>query len=622
MNLTFKNIRMVNFMSFGDSELTLNVPGYTLVSGINQNIDDASSSNGSGKSSIWEAISWCLTGDTIRGCKNITNINGNDGALVELTFELDGHEYIITRTKDHSKLKSNLKIIIDGQDKSGKGIRDGQQLLSQYIPDITSSLIGSVIILGQGLPQKFSNNTPSGRKDVLEKLSKSDFMIEDIKNRINNRISYFTGSKRQYEDEILKLDTKLNISKINLSNAQSRLDSIGSSIDIQENISRIKSDINDVSEKIREINIKLPEQQAFRDSLMIQISELIEKEKVEINEIYNNCSNINKLEDEKNSIYSNILTLSRIIEDKKSVTDICPTCGQKLVGVEKPDTTKDEICKAELTQSYNLITLKLDELISERNSNIEEISNKFKSERNKLQLNINQFDNNIRQFNASLSDYNTKLISLNQNLSDYKNRLFNFNSTKQQLIDTISSISWEVGEIESTMLYNKHEVDKVNAHLEVLNKINTYIKRDFRGYLLTNVINYLDSKAKLYCEDIYGHNNISFMLDGNNISISINGKEYEQLSGGERQKVDLIVQLAIRDMLCKYSNFSSNIFVLDEIFDNLDEVGSEKVLSMLTNRLEDVSTIFIVTHHSSIPIPVDRQLLVIKDSAGISRIEG
>ena len=75
-------------------------------------------------------------------------------------------------------------------------------------------------------------------------------------------------------------------------------------------------------------------------------------------------------------------------------------------------------------------------------------------------------------------------------------------------------------------------------------------------------------------------------------------------------------------MLCNYSNFSSNIFVLDEIFDNLDEIGCEKILNMITNRLEDVSTIFIVTHHSSIPIPVDRQLLVIKDATGISRIEG
>ena len=43
------------------------------------------------------------------------------------------------------------------------------------------------MILGQGMPNKFTNNTPSGRKELLEKLSKSDFMIEDIKNKLSAR---------------------------------------------------------------------------------------------------------------------------------------------------------------------------------------------------------------------------------------------------------------------------------------------------------------------------------------------------------------------------------------------------------------------------------------------------
>lgn len=622
MNLKFKNIRMVNFMSFGDTEVALDIPGFTLVSGVNRNQNDSAVSNGSGKSSIWEAISWCLTGDTIRGCKNVTNINGNDGALVELTFDLDGHEYIITRTKDHSKLKSNLKIMIDGQDKSGKGIRDGQQLLSQYLPDVTSSLIGSVIILGQGLPQKFSNNTPSGRKDVLEKLSRSDFMIEDIKDRVAKRISNFNATKRKYEDELVKLETELNIHKSTLSNAQSRLDNMGSATNLQESVNSLKADIQNVNAEIRNVNDKLPEQQAVRDSLMIQISGLVEKEKNEISSVQDSYVYVADLDTRANELHSDIRALDKVIKEKQSIKDVCPTCGQKLVGVTKPDITNDKIQLDKLLEDYDSVKEERDKVKEERDLKISEVAERFKAERNRIQLSINQYDSNIKQLNSSLSAYNNRLIKLTQDLSENENKLFNFNSTKQQLSDTVASISWEIGEIESKILYNKHEVDNVNSHLEVLNKMNTYIKRDFRGYLLTNVISYLDNKAKLYCNDVYGHTNISFALDGNNISISINDKEYEQLSGGERQKVDLIVQLAIRDMLCKYSNFSSNIFVLDEIFDNLDEVGSEKVLSMLTNRLEDVSTIFIVTHHSSIPIPVDRQLIVVKDSTGISRIEG
>ena len=85
------------------------------------------------------------------------------------------------------------------------------------MPDITSQLIGSVIILGQGLPFKFSSNTPSGRKEMLEKLSKSDFMIQDIKLRIDKRLTELNNKIRENEDSTLKLETEkiFNKSKIN-----------------------------------------------------------------------------------------------------------------------------------------------------------------------------------------------------------------------------------------------------------------------------------------------------------------------------------------------------------------------------------------------------------------------
>ena len=85
------------------------------------------------------------------------------------------------------KKGGDLKIVINNEDRSGDGLRKSEALLAEYLPDVTSSLLGSVIILGQGLPHRFTNNTPAGRKEVLEKLSKSDFMIEDIKARISKR---------------------------------------------------------------------------------------------------------------------------------------------------------------------------------------------------------------------------------------------------------------------------------------------------------------------------------------------------------------------------------------------------------------------------------------------------
>ena len=132
MNIIFKTIRIHNFLSIGDAELNLNNSGYSIIAGINNNSNDNAKSNGSGKSSIGEAITWVLTGSTIRnGSKDIRNIHTSDGAYVILEFSIDDIEYKIIRSKEHVDYKTDLKIYINGEDKSGKGIRDSEKLLAQ-----------------------------------------------------------------------------------------------------------------------------------------------------------------------------------------------------------------------------------------------------------------------------------------------------------------------------------------------------------------------------------------------------------------------------------------------------------------------------------------------------------
>ena len=207
MKLILKNLNIENFLSVGTASVNLEDRGYCLINGVNNNPNDNAKSNGAGKSSIIEAICWALTGETVRGVKDVVNMFTEGGCSVELTFTVDESEYKIIRYKDHKKFKTDLKIYINGEDRSGKGIRDSQKLLESYLPDLTASLIGSVVILGQGLPQRFTNNTPAGRKEVLEKLSKSDFMIEDLKKRLQDRKSQLNKDLREIEDKILTTNT-------------------------------------------------------------------------------------------------------------------------------------------------------------------------------------------------------------------------------------------------------------------------------------------------------------------------------------------------------------------------------------------------------------------------------
>ena len=98
----FISMDLYNFMSFKHANISFREGGYVLVQGVNESNDDHSLSNGSGKSSLWEAITWCLTGDTIRGSKDVSNLYAEDGACVSLDFSVNGDHYTVRRSRDHS----------------------------------------------------------------------------------------------------------------------------------------------------------------------------------------------------------------------------------------------------------------------------------------------------------------------------------------------------------------------------------------------------------------------------------------------------------------------------------------------------------------------------------------
>ena len=151
--------------------------------------------------------------------------------------------------------------------------------------------------------------------------------------------------------------------------------------------------------------------------------------------------------------------------------------------------------------------------------------------------------------------------------------------------------------------------------------MDTLIKRDFRGYLLTNIISYIDTKAKNYCEIVFGTRELNVYLDGNALDITYCGKMFDSLSGGEKQRVDLILQFAIRDMLTVYLNASSNILVLDEITDFLDKQSCKSVMTLIEKELNTTESVFIISHHADeLEIPVDSEIKIEKNEDGISEV--
>ena len=169
-------------------------------------------------------------------------------------------------------------------------------------------------------------------------------------------------------------------------------------------------------------------------------------------------------------------------------------------------------------------------------------------------------------------------------------------------------------------MYDTMSKEDVGNRLDAINKMTTLATRDFRGFLLTNVIEYINKRAKIYSQDIFGTDKVQFALDGNNLNVSYNEKLYESLSGGEQRRLNLIIQLSIRDMLMQFSNFSSNILVLDEIFDSLDSKSSDAVVNTISKRLTDTESVFIVTHRNNLALPTDSTITVVKNSQGVSSL--
>lgn len=622
MVITFDKIKVTNFFSFEEVEVNLDRGGYVLVSGINENPVDNAISNGSGKSSLFDAVIWCLTGNTIRECKNVSNINADNGAKVTLYFSVDRDKYEITRTKDYKPLGTTLKIIYNGQDVSGKGIRDTEKILQEYLPDLTASFLGSVIILGQGLPQRFSNNTPSGRKDVLEKLSQSDFMINELTDKVSkrrsvlsnnldeikNNISYLVGQQKVREESLQSTQQEVQELETFRPNANSYLDDCLSARDFT------KSNFEKLKLELEVQQAKLTEAEKDCQSIKSSISE------IKTNRLLKENNFRNEFDGTISPLNIEIKQLEREIKTLSSITDVCPTCGQKLIGVEKPDISP---LQEALTKKQSLLQATADEKAQKLKALQECDTNNESELQQKLTTCISLTSELTRTVNQSKQDLDNSQAKYINAERVYNEALSKVNSLELNITEkqqAISKLKGVLSELSEKILYNINEQKDMEERLSVIAKMSTALKRDFRGYLLTNVIDYIAKRAKYYSLQVFGNDNIGFSLEGNAIEISFDGKEYANLSGGEKQRVDLIIQLSIRDMLCCFMGFSSNIIVLDEFVDGLDSAGCEQVLNLIAKNLSDVGTVYIITHHASIAIPTDDEITIVKGPDKISRI--
>ena len=101
--IKIKELTVKNFMSVGNATqgVDFDREQLTLVLGENldQGGDDSGSRNGTGKTTIINALSYALYGQALTNIRkdNLVNKTNNKAMLVTLTFEKDGRNYHIER---------------------------------------------------------------------------------------------------------------------------------------------------------------------------------------------------------------------------------------------------------------------------------------------------------------------------------------------------------------------------------------------------------------------------------------------------------------------------------------------------------------------------------------------
>ncbi len=618
--IQFKKVIIHNFGSYGHVELELQNRGFCLVSGQNNCMKDNAISNGAGKSFLWSAICYALTGETISGIKtNLKNINTEEtDSWVQLEFSYNKDFYNIQRIITP---KSDLRIFKNDVDLSGKGIRESEKKLQELLPELTKDLIASTIIIGQGMPHKFSSFSPSGRKDLLERLTKSDFMIEDLKNRILARQQELSSKIREYEDSLLANRTQLNSNIGNLERLKANIEGqqrpdFDSLIAVQaDKLVQAEHQKAQYEEAIKTIESELE----VVNTRLLELSN--EKAKVSSDELAAYTASYTQRTTEKTRLEFDIKAMKKEIVKLQSIVDTCPTCGQHIPNVCKPDTSALEVSLSIYQESLDKINQDILNCNKQHQDYVAQIEAAYKDEidalTSKTALAKTSLQNTKTSLRSCISALEFEKTNYNKLVYDKQN----WDSFVQKQHDEINRLEAEIARLTNLIAITSLAKEDYDQRIAIVKKMDQLTKRDFRGYLLMNIINYIDSKAKDYCVTVFGTRELTIEVNGNALDITYCGKAFDGLSGGEKQRVDLILQLAIRDLLTSYLGLSANILVLDEITDFLDKKSCSAVMRLLEKELQTVESVFIISHHAEeLEIPVDSEIKVIKNELGISEL--
>ena len=182
--LELETMSITNFLCFEEAVVDFSKKGLISVLGDNKDATCADS-NGAGKSSIFEALYWCLYGKTIKKMssdsvvrKKALLLSPLSYACVNLHFKVRGDSYQLIRYRNHSTYKNGLFFRkYDGSGEcveiEGENKKETQEIVEQTI-GMSASLFRQVVLFGQGGMAQFSQLTDTEKKKLFEEILQVD----------------------------------------------------------------------------------------------------------------------------------------------------------------------------------------------------------------------------------------------------------------------------------------------------------------------------------------------------------------------------------------------------------------------------------------------------------------
>jgi hypothetical protein len=473
-------------------------------------------------------------------------------------------------------------------------------------PQFTPEYLGATILIGQGMPNAFTNNTGAKRKEVLERLTNADFMIEDIKTRLTKIKDKTTTELREAQDQQLKWQTEKNIAdreihvlKDDLENMPNDTESRARLLETERQIASLlaKHDVIDLTQLAadgQKAGDELKEKELAWENEKNE--KIREKEKAETTIQYD--LGVKK---------SEISSVTQEIQKAKNVKDVCYACNQKLPDVHKIDAT-------EMERKLTGLEAEKKALEEQLNSAIEVT----KAVRNQYSANvsIDGLRATLTHLRALYSEKNAEKLELARQIDSQKGekeRLTKLIENHLNLVkmkqERVAELTMAVGRLDDLLEKQTGVIANINDKVGMVNKIYSFATKEFRTMLLDDTILRLEARAKTLCQTVMGTDRIEFRQDGASIFIGYDGKELEGLSGSEKQVVMLAIQIALKQTLEEQFG-ESNIICFDEVFDNCDVTRADKMVEMMMNI--NAESVFVISHNAGINLPTDKNFYVVK----------